>query len=69
MGQSSSIGTVTAGVPQGSIYGTLAFCCIINDLPYHVHSQVDIFADYTTLLAASDFAFLFDVYVVVQFYP
>ena len=32
MGLSSSIGTVTA-VPQGSMLGTLAFCCIINGLP------------------------------------
>ena len=33
MGQSSSTGTVTAGVPQGSMLGTLTFCCIITDLP------------------------------------
>ena len=28
----------------------------MNDLPLHVHTQVDIFANDTTLLAASDFA-------------
>ena len=28
----------------------------INDLPLHAHTQVDVFADNTTLLTASDFA-------------
>ena len=56
MGQSSSVRTVTAGVPHGSVLGPLLFVMFINDLPLHVHTQVDIFANDTTLLAASDFA-------------
>ena len=56
MGQSSSVRTVTAGVPHGSILGLLLFVMFINDLPLHVQTQVDIFANDTTRLAASDFA-------------
>ena len=56
MGQSSSVRTVTAGVPHGSVLGPLLFVMFMNDLPLHVHTQVDIFANDTTLLAASDFA-------------
>ena len=53
MGQPSSVRTVTAGVPHGSILGPLLFVMFINGLPLHVHTQVDIFANDTTLLAAS----------------
>ena len=56
MGQPSSVRTVTAGVPHGSVLGPLLFVMFIYDLPLHVHTQVDIFANDTTLLAASDFA-------------
>ena len=56
MRQSSSVWTVTAGVPHGSLLGLLLFVMFINDLPLHVQTQVDIFANDTTLLAASDFA-------------
>ena len=56
MGQSTSVRTVTAGVPHGSVLGPLLFVMFMNDLPLHVHTQVDIFANDTTLLAASDFA-------------
>ena len=56
MGQSTSVRTVTAGVPHGSVLGPLLFVMFIYDLPLHVHTQVDIFANDTTLLAASDFA-------------
>ena len=56
MRQSTSVRTVTAGVPHGSVLGPLLFVMFIYDLPLHVHTQVDIFANDTTLLAASDFA-------------
>ena len=56
MGQSTSVRTVTAGVPHGSVLGPLLFVMFISDLPLHVHTQVDIFANDTTLLAASDVA-------------
>ena len=55
MGQSLSIRTVTAYVLQGSMLGPLLFVMFTNDLPSHVNTQVDIFADDTTLLAPSDF--------------
>ena len=56
MGQSTSVRTVTAGVPHGSVLGPLLFVMFMYDLSLHVHTQVDIFANDTTLLAASDFA-------------
>ena len=40
---------VTAGIPQGSILGTIMFLLIINDLPL-----IDIYADDTTLSFSSD---------------
>ena len=61
MGQSLSIRTVTAYVLQGSMLGPLLFVMFINDLPSHVNTQVDIFADDTTLLAPSDFAHVEDL--------
>ena len=61
MGQSTSVRTVTAGVPHGSVLGPLLFVMFMYDLPLHVHTQVDIFANDTTLLAASDFANIEDL--------
>ena len=46
---------VKHGVPQGSILGPLFFILFINDLPLHVSSQIDLYADDTTITTSSDF--------------
>ena len=45
---------VKHGVPQGSILGPLFFILFINDLPLHVNSQLDLYADDTTITASVD---------------
>lgn len=50
--QSSSCGEVTSGVPQGSIFGPLLFCCHINDLPTELkHCSIQMYADDVQLYA------------------
>lgn len=54
MGQSSSLRRITTGAPQGSILGPFLFTMFINELPLHVNTPIDLFADDTTLLASSN---------------
>ena len=54
-GKESSEARMEDGVPQGSILGPLFFILFINDLPLHVSSQVDLYANDTTLTASAHF--------------
>ena len=55
-GKMSSEVVMKYGVPQGSILGLLFFILFINDLPLHVTSQLDLYADDTTIIDSSDFS-------------
>ena len=53
-GETSTIGPVISGVPQGSVLGPLLFLIFINDLESGLHSRVRLFADDTILYAPID---------------
>ena len=50
-GQSSSWTKVNAGIPQGSILGSLLFLIYINNLPNGLQSNPKLFADDTSLFS------------------
>ena len=53
-GQPSDWTSVLAGVPQGSILGTLLFLIIIHDIVKHVGCSIRLFSDDTSLYIIVD---------------
>ena len=52
--EKSQEGSVTSGIPQGSVLEPILFVIYINDLPANVKSQVKMFADDTKLFTRVD---------------
>ena len=50
-GESSDWGSITSGVPQGSVLGPLLFLVYINDLEEGIKSSIKFFADDTSLFS------------------
>ena len=52
-GLSSNMMHITAGVPQGSILGSICFSLLINDLPLYVEAFTVLFVDDDAFAATS----------------
>ena len=64
-GKASTLLTIGARVPQGSILGPLSFLIYINDLVYDIDSWIKRFADDTSLYVIADNEFDASVQLIV----